>query len=198
MNIQVYLPGRDADLLARHFSLNSSRSWFPRVNRGDLRHQLLHEGLALSVEARQREIDVEVDHRGHLGTVVDRRWLLTIGHRDRDLTRFDVVHADELVEPALLGGLGTFEDQALVGDEELADVDGRWRRYTGHAVTSHTTNAVADAASTNGSNRDRNPLRTANEMGANLAFLDEAGVRHASNQRLVFLKDEFRVVGSGP
>jgi hypothetical protein len=45
-------PGRDADLLARHFSLNSSRSWFPRVNRGDLRHQLLHERFALSVEAR--------------------------------------------------------------------------------------------------------------------------------------------------
>jgi hypothetical protein len=41
-------------------------------------------------------------------------------------------------------------------------------------------------------------LRTANEMGAHLAFLDEAGVRHASNQRLVFLKDEFRVVGPGP
>ena len=108
------------------------------------------------------------------------------------------MHADELVEPALLGGLGTLEDQALVGDEELADVDGRWRRYSGHAVPPHCTDAVAHAASTNGANRNRNPLRTANEVGANLAFLDEAGVLHVSNQRLVLLGDEFRLVSPGP
>ena len=188
-------PGRDVDSRALCFRSSSLRRWFASVDRGDLRHQLFHERLALSVESRKRKIDVEVDHRGDPRAVIDGRWLLTIGHCNRYLTRLDVVHTDELVEPALLGGLCSFEDEALVGDEELADVDGRRRRHSGHAVTSHATNAVADAASTNGSDRDRNALRTTDEVGTDFAFLDEAGVLHSPDQRLVLLEDEFRVVG---